>query len=154
MLLLIVSQISNHFSHRSFTKNLQGWYEGLIAHTPPGDKYFLRLVLPIISLGVHYSSFTGSLTQGTHSLQQLSKKILTQTEYRFCERGSSIMCADGKFNLFNGRFTAGPGILEVVSRSLTSLDCTARLCGRDFPMLEERRSWWGTGSFNKCLFNL
>lgn len=89
-----MSQISNHFSHRSFTKNLQGWYEGLVAHTPPGDKYFLRPVLPIISLGVHYSSFTGSVTQDIRSLQQLYEKILPQTEYSFCERGSSIMCAD------------------------------------------------------------
>ena len=128
----------------------------------PENNNFLWLVLLVISLGSHYSSFTMSLTQDTHSLQQLSERLLTQIEYRFLriigspnEEAVQLCVLMGSFHLFNGRPTVGLGILgsgikiaQVIGLHRESMWQGLSNVARE----SRRRSWWALEVFDKCVF--
>lgn len=130
----------------------------------PEDNNFLWLVLLVLSLGAHYSSFTVSLGEDRHTLQQLSERLLVQIEYRFLQiigspnvEAVQICVLMGSFHLFNGRPTTGLGILgggikvaQVIGLYRESMWRGLSNVARE----TRRRSWWALEVADKCVISI
>lgn len=137
-------------------------YENLITSkqgVAPADNNFLWLALLAVGLGAHYSSSGESIGQEESSLQQLSETLLTQVENRFCRiigspnvEAVQICILLGSFHLFNGRPTAGLGILGSGAKIAQIIGLHRESMWRGLSDINRelrRRSWWALEIFDK-----
>jgi hypothetical protein len=123
----------------------------------------LWITLLVLGLGAHYSSLAKKEPREQAQMQQLSRDILKQVEPQFLriigsadEETVQICVLLGSFYLFNGRPTAGLGILG----SGIKIAQVLRLHREDALMeisparLESRRrSWLALEVFDKSVFD-
>lgn len=126
-----------------------------------GNNNFLWLLLLVLGLGAHYSSFTGSLGERQQNLQDLSKRLLAEIEYKFLPiigspnvEAVQICVLMGSFHLFNGRPTVGLGVLGsgIKIAQVIGLHRESMWQGvSDVARETRRRSWWALEVADKCV---
>ncbi|KZF26900.1 hypothetical protein L228DRAFT_243443 [Xylona heveae TC161] len=143
-------------------ENFRQRYEELMTSTYVSaleDKNDLWITLLVLGLGAHYASLATIQPPEKSHTQQLSKDILKRVEQNFVriigsadEEAVQICVLLGSFCLFNGRPTAGLGILGSGFKiaQVLRLHREAALPGISAARLESRRrSWWALEVFDK-----
>ncbi|OOQ86591.1 putative Zn(II)2Cys6 transcription factor [Penicillium brasilianum] len=137
-------------------------YEELMTSTHVSsleDNNNLWITLLVLGLGAHYSSLGRREPHGRSHMQQLSKDILGRVEQQFLriissadEEAVQICVLLGSFYLFNGRPTAGLGILGsgIKIAQVLRLHREGTILGISPARLESRRrSWLALEVFDK-----
>ncbi|RJE22616.1 hypothetical protein PHISCL_05039 [Aspergillus sclerotialis] len=136
-------------------------YESLIVSTQgePANNNFLWLVMLVLGIGAYYSSLGARSGHEESSLRQFSEDLFVQVEHRFCRiigspniEAVQICILLGSFRLFNGRPTAGLGILgsgvkvaQVIGLHRESMWKGISDVNREL----RRRTWWALEIFDK-----
>lgn len=125
------------------------------------DNNNLWITLLVLGLGAHYSSLGRREPHGRSHMQQLSKDILGRVEQQFLriissadEEAVQICVLLGSFHLFNGRPTAGLGILGsgIKIAQVLRLHREGTISGISPARLESRRrSWLALEVFDKSV---
>jgi hypothetical protein len=127
------------------------------------DNNDLWITLLVLGLGAHYSSLATREHHEKSYMQQLSQDIIKQVEQRFLrimssadEEAVQICILLGSFYLFNGRPTAGLGILGsgIKIAQVLRLHREGTLTGISPTRLEtRRRSWLALEVFDKSVLD-
>lgn len=127
------------------------------------DNNDLWITLLVLGLGAHYSSLAKREPYERSHLQQLSEDIIKQVEQRFLrimssadEEAVQICILLGSFYLFNGRPTAGLGVLGsgIKIAQVLRLHREGALTGISAVRLEtRRRSWLALEVFDKSVLD-
>ena len=113
----------------------------------------------VLGIGAYYSSLGARSGHEESSLRQFSENLFVQVEHRFCRiigspniEAVQICILLGSFRLFNGRPTAGLGILgsgvkvaQVIGLHRESMWKGISDVNREL----RRRTWWALEIFDK-----
>ncbi|KAE8420024.1 hypothetical protein BDV36DRAFT_121969 [Aspergillus pseudocaelatus] len=125
----------------------------------PENDNNLWVILLVLGMGAHYSSLAIMQPREKVAVQQLSKDLIQRIDQRFLriidsadEEAVQVCVLLGSFYLFNGRPTAGLGILGsgIKIAQVLRLHREDAIMGISAARLEShRRSWWALEVFDK-----